>query len=421
MFPREHERKIIKMLLKMKRRIIKSAAALLSVGFVLIFGTAGYYSTQLPSSVTVETGKSLEIAEFPELRCTGSCDRAVPVSGAFNRTEQVTLSLLGIIPVKNVQVRHAEAPVFTVGGRPFGIKLLMEGVMVTDLGDVEDKNGNYSCPAEKAGIHEGDILRLANGETLTSNDRLQQIISASEGRTVELYVERDDKFFSTKLQPVLSRRSSDWKGGMWVRDSIAGIGTMSFLDKKTGRFVGLGHPICDSDTGGIVPVHSGEAVSVEITDIRRGSSGVPGELRGNFSSEASLGILNKNKTSGIYGVLSAEALSELTADCKEFPMAYSQEIRTGYAEIYSTISGTVPEKYTAEIEKVDYSSGSNRNMVIRITDKRLLDASGGIVQGMSGSPIVQDGKLAGAITHVLVSDPARGYGIFAEKMAENIE
>lgn len=408
-----------KMLLK--RKIIKSAAALLSVGFVVLFGTAGYYSSQLPSAVTVETGKALELSGFPELCCTSSYDKAVPVSGTCSGTEQVTVSLFGIIPVKNVEVRHAEAPVFAVGGRPFGIKLLMEGVMVTGLGDVEDKNGKYSCPAEKAGIRVGDVIRLADGNALTSNESLQQLISASEGRIVELSVERDGKVFSAELQPVLSRRSSEWKGGMWVRDSIAGIGTMTFFDRKTGHFVGLGHPICDSDTGGIVPVHSGEAVPVEITDVRRGAQGVPGELRGSFLSGESFGVLDRNRNSGIYGVLSAEALDALSADCKEFTMAYSQDVKVGPAEIYSTITGTVPEKYTAEIESVDYSSGSTKNMVIRITDKRLLEASGGIVQGMSGSPVVQDGKLIGAVTHVLVSDPSRGYGIFAEKMAESLE
>ena len=182
----------------LKRKIIKSAAALLSVGFVVLFGTAGYYSSQLPSAVTVETGKSLELSGFPELCCTSSYDKAVPVSGTCSGTEQVTVSLFGIIPVKNVEVRRAEAPVFAVGGRPFGIKLLMEGVMVTGLGDVEDKNGKYSCPAEKAGIRVGDVIRLADGNALTSNDSLQQLISASEGRTVELSVERDGKGHSLR-------------------------------------------------------------------------------------------------------------------------------------------------------------------------------------------------------------------------------
>ena len=406
----------------LKRKIIKSAAALLSAGFVLLFGTAGYYSSRLPSSVTVETGKSLELAEFPELCCMTSSDAVVPAVGACTGTEQVTLSLFGVIPVKNVEVRHAEAPVFAVGGRPFGIKLLMEGVMVTGLGDVEDENGRYSCPAEKAGIRIGDIIRLADGEAITSNDRLQEIISSSGGKNITLSVERDGRSFSAELEPVISRRSKSPKGGMWVRDSIAGIGTMTFFERNSGSFVGLGHPICDSDTGGIVPVHSGEAVPVEINDVRRGARGTPGELRGSFAAGESFGILDKNRTSGIYGVLSDEALEELSADCTEFRMAYSHEIKAGPAEIYSTVSGKIPERYTAEIESVDYSSGgSSKNMVIRITDKRLLDSVGGIVQGMSGSPIVQNGKLVGAVTHVLVADPSRGYGIFAENMAESLE
>lgn len=418
MFLWEHERKKIKMLLK--RKIIRSAAALLSAGFVGLFGTAGYYSLRLPSAVTVETGKAFKIAEYPELSCSASFDGAVPASGRCAGSEQVTLSLFGVIPVKNVEVRRAEAPVFAVGGRPFGIKLLMEGVMVTDLGDVEDEIGVMSCPAKKAGICTGDIIRLADGETLTSNDDLQAIISSSGGKAVELSVERGGRIFSALLQPIFSRKSGCYKGGMWVRDSIAGIGTMSFFDKSTGCFAGLGHPVCDSDTGGIVPVHSGEAVPIEITDVRRGAKGSPGELRGSFAVGESLGVLDGNKTSGIYGKLAPEALEELSTECEEFVMAYSQDIREGPAEIYTTVSGEKPQRYSAMIERVDYGSSDSKNMVIKITDKRLLEAAGGIVQGMSGSPVIQDGRLAGAVTHVFVADPSRGYGIFAENMAKGL-
>ena len=403
----------------LKRKMIRSAAALLSAALVGLFGTAGYYSARLPSSVTVETGKSLVLAEYPELSSAVSSDGAVPAAGQCSGTEQVTLSLFGVIPVKNVEVRHADPPVFAVGGRPFGIKLLMEGVMVTGLGDIEDKEGGISCPAEKAGIRIGDIIRLADGEAVTSNDRLQEIISSSGGRAVELSAERDGEEFSAQLRPVLSRRSGEWKGGMWVRDSIAGIGTMSFFDKESGCFAGLGHPVCDSDTGCIVPVHSGEAVPVDITEVRRGIRGVPGELRGSFIAGESFGSLESNRGSGIYGRLTAEAAAELSEGCEEFRMAYRQEITEGPAEIYSTVSGTAPERYAAVIESVDYASaGNSKNMVIRITDERLLDAAGGIVQGMSGSPIIQNGRLAGAVTHVFVADPSRGYGIFAENMAE---
>lgn len=402
-----------------KRKIIKTAAAILSAALVGLFGTAEYYSSRLPAVITAESSKELTIAGYPELSCISAPDGAMPAAGARSDTERVTLTLFGAIPVKNVEVREAEAPVLAVGGNPFGIKLLMEGVMVTGLGEVENESGELSCPAEEAGIRIGDVIRLANGEKLTSNEQLQEAITASQGDPVELLAERDGEEFTACLQPVFSQRSHSWKGGMWVRDSIAGIGTMTFFSKATGEFAGLGHPICDADTGAIVPIHSGEAVPVEITETRRGARGVPGELRGRFSFGESFGSLSRNNGSGIYGRLTEEALAALSEDCIEYKMGYRQEITTGPAEIYTTVSGEAPEKYSIEIESVDYnSSGSSKNMVIRITDQRLLDASGGIVQGMSGSPIIQGGKLIGAVTHVFVSDPTCGYGIFAENMAQ---
>lgn len=406
----------------LKRKMIRSAATLLFAAFIGLFGTAGYYSSQLPAVISTSSGEDIKIAGYPELSCYSSAEPVIPAAGTCSDTEQVTFSLFGAIPVKNVEVRRTEAPVFALGGRPFGIKLLMEGVMVTGLGDVEGQDGSLSCPAEKAGIRTGDIICSADGVPLTSNDQLQELIAASEGEPLSLSVQRKDEVFSAYLQPILSRRSGSWKGGMWVRDSIAGIGTMTFFDRNTGCFAGLGHPICDSDTGGVVPVHSGEAVPVEITEVKRGARGLAGELRGSFSSGESLGTLDKNTTSGIYGRLSETALSQLSEGCEEFPMAFRQEITEGKAEIYTTVEGSAPERYSAEIVSVDYSSGeSSKNMVIRITDKRLIDASGGIVQGMSGSPIIQNGKLIGAVTHVFVADPSKGYGIFAENMAAQMQ
>ena len=405
----------------LKRKIIKAAAALLSVAFVGLYGTAGYYSARIPSVINAERADEIKIAGFPELRCTCSRSNAIPAAGRVNMAEQVTFSLFGVVPVKNVEIHKAEAPVYAVGGIPFGIKLLMEGVMVTGLGDVESDSGVVICPAEKAGIRKGDVIRLADGEALTSNDQLQELISSSGGKAIELSVEREGEVFSTQLQPVMSCRSGKWKGGMWVRDSIAGIGTMTFFDKENGSFVGLGHPICDSDTGGIVPVHSGEAVPVDITDVRRGARGIPGELRGNFSAGESMGSLYRNKSSGIYGRLSEKGMAEISEGCEEYKMAFRQEVEVGAAEIFTTISGERPQKYAAEIVSVDYSSvGTSKNMVIRITDERLLEAVGGIVQGMSGSPIIQNGKLIGAVTHVFVADPSQGYGIFAETMSEEL-
>lgn len=394
-----------------KKIMSKAAAALLSAALAGLFTTAGYYSERLPDSVTSACGEELTIAEYPEIRlCSGTLT-----------DDRATLSLFGAIPVKSVEVRQAEAPVFIVGGSPFGIKLLMEGVMVTGLGDVEADSGSKVCPAAEAGLEKGDIVRTANGRALTSNLQLQAIITKSGGAPIALSVQRDGTSFDTLLKPVFSEKTSQWKGGMWVRDSIAGIGTMTFIDKSTGRFAGLGHPICDSDTGGIVPLHSGEAVPVDITDTKHGSKGIPGELHGSFDAGESLGTLDNNTECGIFGCLSGSALESLAAEGEEFPLGYRQDIVTGAAQVYTTVCGDRPQKYDIAIEKIDYtSSDPSKNMLIRITDPKLLEASGGIVQGMSGSPVIQNGKIVGAVTHVFVSDPACGFAVFAENMAEDM-
>ena len=197
---------------------------------------------------------------------------------------------------------------------------------------------------------------------------------------------------------------------------------MTFVNKATGQFAGLGHPVCDSDTGELVPIQSGEAVPVEINEAKKGMKGVPGELRGRFIDGESYGTLCTNNECGIFGTLSDEALTELCTHGTQYRMGFRQDVTTGSAEILSTVHGESPERYTVEIESIDYSSKSpNKNMVIRITDPRLIDETGGIVQGMSGSPIIQNGKLIGAVTHVFVADPTRGYGIFAENMIESLD
>ncbi|MBQ8297157.1 MAG: SpoIVB peptidase [Ruminococcus sp.] len=403
----------------LKRKIAKTAAVVLSAAMVGLFGTANYYSSRLPETLTADIGSGIEIAEYPEITCASFRSEAIAASETYPASRQATLSLFGAIPIKNVEIREEEAPMLAVGGDPFGIKLLMDGVMVTELGEITLSDGKTVCPAREAGIKVGDVIRLADMQPVTSNSQIQGIISNSGGRTIKLSVNRGGNEFIAYLEPVYSEEQGVWLGGMWVRDSIAGIGTITFINPETGEFAGLGHPICDSDTGELVPISSGEAVAVEITEAKAGQKGIPGELRGAFTSDGSLGILNRNNGCGVYGILTDEARAELCSDCEIFKMAYRQEIRTGKAEILSTVEGGTPQRYEIEIENVDYSGDeSGKNMVIRITDEELLKRTGGIVQGMSGSPIIQDGKLIGAVTHVFVADPTRGYGIFAENMAE---
>ena len=393
--------------MQIKKIIGKTAAVVLSAALLGLFGTAKYYSAKLPQTITCESTSGLKIAQYPEISlCTAE-------------TETAELSLYGVIPVKKVELHQSEPRTLIVGGHPFGIKLLMEGVMVTALGKVEADCGTAVCPASEAGIEIGDIVCSADGKELTSNEQLQETIGKSNGKPIELELKRGGDTFTAVLKPVFSEVSQQWKGGMWVRDSIAGIGTMTFIDKATGRFAGLGHPICDSDTGEIVPVHSGEAVPVEITDTKRGESGNPGELRGRFLAGQSSGNLDLNNKFGVFGRMNDAAFSEISSQSEELPLGFRHEVTTGAAEIYTTVSGDKPQCYSIEIESVDYdSTDSAKNMKIRITDERLLEKSGGIVQGMSGSPVIQNGKLIGAVTHVFVKDSACGFAVFADSMAE---
>lgn len=405
--------------MQIRTKIFKSTAMLLSASMIGLFAAAEYYSSKLPDTITTDTGTAVHIAEFPEITCGSISDGAVAVAETFPASSKVTLSLFGAIPVKNVEIREAEAPTLIAGGTPFGIKLLMEGVMVTKLGDIEDVSGDMRCPAEEAGIEVGDVIRYIDNVPVTSNSQIQEIISGSSGRTLKVTINRKGSEFTALLDPVFTKSERAWRGGMWVRDSIAGIGTMTFINKETGEFAGLGHPICDSDTGETVTISSGEAVPVEITEAVRGETGIPGELKGRFTSSDTLGILERNNDCGIFGTLTEDIYSECCIDGEEYKMGYCQEIETGEAYILTTVSGCEPERYTIEIESIDYTGkDSTKNMIIHITDPDLLEKTGGIVQGMSGSPIIQNNKIVGAVTHVFIADPTKGYGIFAENMAD---
>ncbi len=393
--------------MQLKKFIKKSAAVVLSTGLAVLFAAAGYYSTALPDSIRV-CDDPLRFGAFPGL------------TAEYVSEDTASVSFMGAIPVKSVAVNHEEPPTLIAAGKPFGIKLLMEGVMVTDIGSVDEKKGKR-CPAEEAGICVGDVIRLANGEQLTSNDRLQSIINDSGGKIVELSVIRGNEELNVRLKPAYSEKKEKWQGGMWVRDSIAGIGTMTFIDRSTGQFAGLGHPICDGDTKELVPLHSGEAVPVRITSVKKGVSGIPGELHGKFTGMPSYGTLLNNCGCGVFGSLTETGLDRLGSDAQEYEMGYIQDITEGPAQIIATVSGGTPKLYDAEIEEIRYTgSDETKNMVIRITNEELIAETGGIVQGMSGSPIIQNGRLIGAVTHVFVADPTRGYAVFAETMYEKM-
>jgi stage IV sporulation protein B len=293
--------------------------------------------------------------------------------------------------------------------------MFANGAMVVGFSDVYTATG-YKNPAKTAGLQMGDVIVSVAGQSTKTNEDVAAALQSTGGKPAEVVYMRNDKQCSVLLTPVYDSAAECWRTGMWVRDSSAGIGTLTFVDDTTGVFAGLGHSIHDVDTGTTISLLSGEIVPVEITGIVAGSAGSPGELQGRFLSNVPTGIITVNDDTGVYG----QATSYFKGTQTE--VALAQDICPGEAEIITTVNGQTPERYSVIIEKVALGSEDpNRNMVVRITDQRLLDATGGIVQGMSGSPLLQNGKLVGAITHVLVNDPTRGYAIFAENMLKTVD
>lgn len=257
------------------------------------------------------------------------------------------------------------------------------------------------------------IILEINGSPVSRNNDISSAVESSGGDEVELLIERAGKKQTVKLLPARSKVDSKFKAGLWVRDSSAGIGTVTFYDRKNGIFAGLGHAVCDVDTGEELPISGGDAVNAAVKGCYKGKDGSPGELCGVFAP-GEIGELYENCGIGVYG-----AFSELPKT-GEMPVAIADEVKTGKAQIISTVDADGPQYYDIEITKI-YTKSGQRNMIIEVRDKRLIEKTGGIVQGMSGSPIVQNGMLVGAVTHVFINDPLKGYAIFAQTMAEEAE
>ena len=354
----------------------------------------------------------------------GICDAAVPntvsamakadMHGAvsFNSLSDGSRTVARIfgLPFKEVEVsRIGESKVY-LGGDAIGVKFYTGGVIVVGL-SATDTGDRDPAPAKKAGLKTGDIITTVNGEKVRTVEQFREILEASGGAGLSLEFMRGEKQLSCVLYPIL--KDDGYKAGMWIRDSTAGIGTVTFVTEK-GVFASLGHGICDVDTGVLMPLYKGSAVDVRIESAIKGKANSPGELKGIFSAKNS-GELIKNTQTGLYGK------TELKEERELVEVAGSDEIREGKAVIISTVDGSGRHSFECEIVRITNGAEPTKNFTVKITDDALIEKTGGIVQGMSGSPIVQNGKLVGAVTHVFVNDPTMGYGIFIENMLSEAE
>ncbi|MBR5292819.1 MAG: SpoIVB peptidase [Clostridia bacterium] len=401
-----------------KRGYIKCIGWILCV-FLLCFnsGEKMTYIRELSSNITLEqleelrqnTGGLLSLEE-KDIR---------QVSGDMSETlgkNNISVRMMGI-PIKQVSYDAKEDIRLMPGGMPIGVSLYSDGVLVVGLGSI-NKNADI-CPAAEGGIKAGDVIVKVNGKTVEDSFHLSEL--CSEGGDLNFTVRRDDSTIECTVTPVYDEESGGYLAGMWVRDSTSGIGTLSYWDMTAKRFGALGHPITDIDTGAIIDVKNGNIIKSSIIGISAGSSGKPGEVIGSFSvHDEKWGEIDKNCEYGVYGDAINMPVNPLYPE--GMSICWWDEVHTGAAEILCTVTDEGIKEYDCEIIKLFPAEGSgSKGIVLKITSEELISITGGIVQGMSGSPIIQDGKLVGAVTHVLVNDPTRGYGIFIENMLKAVE
>jgi stage IV sporulation protein B len=291
-----------------------------------------------------------------------------------------------------------------IGGETVGIKLLATGVLIMGL-DRNDVN-----------LEIADVILKVNGTKVESNAELQNLTKISAGKEMKLEIMRKEKTFEVGITPTFDELSNEYKLGLWVKDSSAGVGTITFYDRKSLSFAALGHAVTETKENYILPITSGGITSTDIYSIKKGVNRVPGELKGTITSNI-IGEITHNTQKGIYGKMYD---SEYFKDKKSIEIMGKSGVKEGKAVIYSLLDNDKVNAYEIQIEKVLLNSTGNKNMIIKITDQKLIDKTGGIIQGMSGSPIIQNGKLIGAVTHVFLNDPLRGYGVFIENMIEDM-
>ena len=381
---------------------------------LMLMGWLGYrlLDRKIPDQILVDHENSREVAGLLE-RPFVSFDDAITVSGKDSYT--LHCKVFGVIPFKDVKVKHTTAKEVYVSGAAVGIYMQTKGVLIIDTGEILSESGETEEPARDI-VKPGDYIVAFNQNRIQCKQDLLEDLADLDGESVTLKVRRGKETIPLSLTPVKDEEGK-YKLGIWVRDDTQGIGTLTYVDEE-GRFGALGHGISDVDTGELLSIADGNLYDAQILGIRKGEKGNPGELSGLIRYEAGniLGEISENRKNGIFGTMEASQLKNMNLE--KVPIGYKQDLKTGPASVFCCTDGEVKE-YAAEITRIDLNhEDSNKSFVIQITDKELLEKTGGIVQGMSGSPVLQNGKLFGAVTHVFVQDSTSGYGIFIENMMD---
>ena len=383
----------------------------------VIEGEATVFTVNFPMTMNVNQAPDASIRLNSKLPIY-SPSRPVSLEPVKLGKAVIEFKLFGLIPVRTVQIDVLPPLKLVPGGHSIGVVLHSQGVIVVGHSPVHSKNGQYHTPAKDAGINVGDVILNVNGITIQSDSQLAEIIDSngSSNETINLLIRRGKEKLNLSVVPIICDDTKRYRIGLFVRDSAAGVGTLTFFENQSKTYGALGHVITDSDTNQPIDCDQGKIVLATVSGIQHGKRGHPGEKIGVFIDEDQvIGDIRKNTPFGIYGKMKNNLNNNLYS--QELPVGSMSQVQQGPAEILTVVDGQTIERFQIEIQKINFQEyPEGKGLVLKITDPKLIDKTGGIVQGMSGSPIIQDGRIVGAVTHVFVHDPTKGYGCFIDWM-----
>ena len=402
---------------------MKKLTRIFIISFLLLLLMYVTNITSIPENVMLLQGEHYSIKTLLGINITTKRENYETIEVSSNLSESATkvgkinyrLNLFGAIPLKEITVNVIPKTYVVPLGDAVGLKLYTSGVLVVGMGEIEGAGNIKYKPYENSGIEEGDRIVAINNNTVTCTADLINEVNKSKGNSVNVQYIRDEDTLETSIIPA---KGSDnkYKLGLWVRDAAAGVGTVSFYEPETKTFAALGHGIQDIDTGKLLKIAKGDFVTTKIISIIKGKKGTPGKIQGSIENSTTIGKVGKNTEFGVFGTLNNTTVLNINKN-DAIEVASRDEIREGKATIISTVEDGNKKEYEIEIEKIYRNNNeNNKSMLVKVTDKELLEKTGGIVQGMSGSPIIQNNKLVGVLTHVLVGEPETGYGVFADLM-----
>lgn len=381
--------------------------------------------SSIPDNIIIFEGETIKVNNLLGFKI-GSKDKTIETSASSSQTVNnagkttMQVSLFDNIFIKNMEVdvlpRSKVIPIGTVAG----VKLYTSGILVVGMSEIEGIDSKKYKPYLNSGIEEGDTIISVDNTKISTTEELIETVNSSNGKNLSIEFLHDNNTATCSITPVQTS-SNEYKLGLWVRDSAAGVGTVSFYEPSSRTFGALGHGITDIDTEELINIESGEFVTTRILNIKKGEAGNPGRIQGTIENQTNIGSIYKNTKFGIYGLV--DNASQLNVDySKEMEVALREEIKEGKASILCSLDGQNPKEYEIEIEKIYLENNyDNKSMKIKVTDEELINKTGGIIQGMSGSPIMQNGKFVGAVTHVLINNPKEGYAVFGDIMLKQIK